>query len=381
MEVPITRPALDAREIEAIRAPLLSGWVAQGPQVEAFERAVARFTGAGHAIATSSGTTALHLALAGLGLGPGDEVIVPAFTWIATANAVEYVGARPVFCDVSVRDFNLDPKRLERCVSKATRAIIPVHLFGLPTSMGPLLERARGGKLLLIEDAACALGTYIDDVHVGTLGQAGCFSFHPRKIITTGEGGMVVTDDDELAARCRSLRNHGAGEPGPAGLGAFDRLGFNYRMTDLQGAMGVVQMDKLDTILRRRAVLAGRYDALLADLPWLRVPQVPRGVTHAYQSYVCLFAPAEPTPANCPALHTARNSLMRSLAQRGVTTRPGTHAVTTLGYYRDRYGIDPNQFPGALLADRLSLTLPLYPQMTEAEQDYVVEQLRAAGPR
>jgi dTDP-4-amino-4,6-dideoxygalactose transaminase len=214
----------------------------------------------------------------------------------------------------------------------------------------------------------------------------GCFSFHPRKSITTGEGGMVTTASDELDARCRSLRDHGASRSDHERhtssasflLSDYDLLGYNYRMTDIQGALGCAQMDRLGWILERRRLLAERYDEMLADVSWLRTPSVPGGMTHGYQSYVCLFAPDEPAVANVERLHAMRNSLMESMEKDGVATRQGTHAAHLQGFYRDKYGIAPADYPNAWFADRLSISLPLYAQMTEAEQDTVVTSLRRA---
>jgi len=386
VKIPITRPFFDAAERDAVLAPLESGWLVQGPQVAEFERLFAEYTGSPHAIATSSCTTALHLALVALAIGAGDDVIVPSLTWVATANVVETVGARPIFVDVSLDTYNLEPDGVARAITPQTRAILPVSLFGLSAPMGPILEIARARNLRVIEDDACAIGAYYHGRHAGTAADTGCFSFHPRKAITTGEGGMIITADDGLAVRMRSLRDHGASVSDLARhqssrsfvLPEFDVVGFNYRMTDLQGAVGVAQMGKLEWIMEQRARVARRYDQRLADIPWLRRPAVPPGFVHGYQSYVCLFAPEEPTLANVAALHEGRNRVMAALEQAGIATRPGTHAVHMLGYYRRKYRLDPAALPNSLFAERLTLTLPLYSQMSEDEQDSVVSALAAA---
>lgn len=382
MRVPIAKPLLDEAERLAVLEPLTDGWVVQGPRVKAFEALFGDFVGARHAIATSSCTTALHLGLHALGVGPGDEVVVPALTWVATANMVEVCGARPVFCDVDPRTWNLDVHQLEACLSARTRAVIPVHLFGLAADLAAIETLTGPRNIPLLEDAACGFGARISGRHVGTLGAMGCFSFHPRKAITTGEGGMIVTNDDALAELCRSLRDHGAlrsrDADAPFLLPDFPHVGFNYRLTDIQAAVGVAQMGKAQTILAGRAHRAARYHDLLSGLSWLRRPETPDGLTHGWQSYVCLFAPEEPTIANCTALNARRNYLMADLEARGVTTRQGTHAVTTLTVFQKKYGVVANDYPGALFGDRLTLALPLYPQMTDEEQDYVVSQLQAA---
>lgn len=369
--------------MEAVLQPLRSGWVVQGPCVAEFEDKFARFTGARHAIATSSCTSALHLSLAAAGIGPGDEVLVPAFTWVGTANVVEYLGAQPVFCDINLDTFNLDVDQLPDLITERTRAIIPVHLFGLSADMYPIRRFARWHDLQVIEDAACGFGATYDGRHVGTFSHLGCFSFHPRKAITTGEGGMILTERDETAALCRSLRDHGASETDlarDAGRGSFllpsyDNLGYNYRLTDLQGAVGSIQMDKAEAIQAGRVDRAHRYDELLKAASWLKTPVIPDGCQHAYQSYVCLFRPEPVSIRNVERLHERRNVFMTELESRGVATRQGTHAVVNQGYYRRRYDLRAEDFPNALLAEKLSIALPLFPQMTDAEQDYVVEQL------
>jgi dTDP-4-amino-4,6-dideoxygalactose transaminase len=387
MTIPITKPFFGPEELRAVQEPLEKGWVVQGPYVKEFEDRFSTFTGAAHSVATSSCTTALHVAMAALGLKPGDEVIVPAFTWIATANVVEYMGAKPVFCDIDLATFNMSTDRIDALVTERTVGIIPVHLFGLCADMSPILDAARRHKLWVVEDAACALGGWYGEAHAGTMGDMGCFSFHPRKSITTGEGGMITTGHAKLDELCRSLRDHGASrsdhqrhtESSGFLLSEYDVLGYNYRMTDIQGALGCAQIDRVVWILERRRLIAERYDEMLADLNWLQTPQVPHGSVHGYQSYVCLLRPEQPTPENVNRLHEQRNQLMARMESDGVATRQGTHAAHLQGYYRQKYGIAPDDFPNAWFADRLSVSLPIYVQMTEAEQDEVVGALKRAA--
>jgi perosamine synthetase len=385
--LPITRPYIGDEELEAVQLPLRSGWLVQGPMVAEFEHKFEAFTGIRHALATSSCTTALHLAVAALGLKPGDEVIVPAFTWVATANVVEYMGARPIFCDVDLETFNLDVSQIESRITPRTVGIIPVHLFGLAADMDPIKAIADEHALWLIEDAACAFGALYHGRHVGNIGELGCFSFHPRKSITTGEGGMVTTESEELAQTISSLRDHGASQSdfdrhrGPSSyqLAEYNLLGYNYRLTDLQAAVGSVQMDRATWILEERIRCARAYDQLLGDAGWLRTPHTPEGFRHAYQAYVCLFQPEAPTLDNVDRLHDRRNLLMMELEARGIATRPGTHAAFAQGFYASKYGLTPADFPNSYLAERLSLAVPLFPQMDTADLEYVATHVLDQG--
>jgi dTDP-4-amino-4,6-dideoxygalactose transaminase len=389
VKIPISKPYFGEAEQRAVLEPLETGWVVQGPKVAEFERRFAAYTRARHAVATTSCTTALHLAMAACGVGPGDEVILPAFTWVATANVVEMQGARPVFVDIELDTFNLDIGQLEAAITPRTKVLLPVSLFGISAPMEPILAVARRRGLRVVEDAACAVGATYRGSHSGTLADVGCFSFHPRKAITTGEGGMLITADDGLACLVRSLRDHGASKSDLARhMGAksyllpdFNVLGYNYRMTDLQGALGAAQMERLEWILQQRTRLAERYDAALQSTGWLRPPVVPPECRHGYQAYVCLFQPERPALANVDRLHQSRNALMDALEATGIATRPGTHAVHLLGYYREKYGLGTADYPHAYLADRLTVTLPLYPQMTDVEQDYVVDQVQGWAAR
>ncbi len=375
--IPIALPSTGDDEWQAARGPILEGWLTQGPRVAEFERVFAARHQVERALATTSCTTGLHLALAALGIGPGDEVIVPAFTWVATANVVIYCGARPVLCDVDERTFNLDPAKLAARITPATRAIIPVHLFGLCADMDAIAAAAPG--IPLIEDAACAAGAGYHGRPAGSMGLAGVFSFHPRKSITTGEGGMVTTNDAGFAERATMMRNHGASiseeqrhaGPKPYLLPEFNLLGFNYRMTDLQGAVGLVQLAKLDRFIDERDVWASFYQRELAGIPWLRLPEVPAGYRHGWQSFVCMV---DEERAPMP-----RNAIMQALFDRGVDTRPGTHAVHMLGYYRERYGYAPDDLPGARTCDRQSMALPLHNRLSADDYARVIEAVRGLG--
>ncbi len=386
MKIPLTKPYIGTEELAEILKPLESGWLVEGPQVRRFEEAVESYTGTPHAVAVSSCTAALHVAVAALGLKPGDEVIVPGFTWVATANAVQCMGARPVFCDIDLKTFNIDPKHIENLITPRTVGIIAVHQFGLCADMDPILAIARMHDLWLVEDAACALGSFYKGTYAGNLGDCGCFSFHPRKIITTGEGGMLVTQSEDIARKAVMLRSHGAA------LSSHDRFhspekyrmadhpmhGYNYRLTDLQGSLGIAQMRKLTEILTRREELASTYNTLLARCSWLRTPFVPDYATHNYQSYVCLFAPEIPTMENVSMLRAQRDAIMKSLEEEGIATSQGTHAPFLLSSYAKMYGYTPTLCENSYLAQELSIALPLYVQMTAEDQLRVTEALIGA---
>jgi perosamine synthetase len=376
--IQISLPSTGDQEWQAVREPLTTGWLTQGPKVAQFERVFAERHGVRHALAATSCTTALHLILAALGVGPGDEVIVPAFTWVATPNVVLYCGATPVFADVDRGTYNVDPADVARKVTARTKAVIAVHLFGLCADM-EALRAAVPAHIPLIEDAACAAGASYRGRFAGSLGLAAAFSFHPRKSITTGEGGMVTTNDAKLADTVNMLRNHGASiseeqrhaGPRPYLLPDFNLLGFNYRMTDLQGAVGIVQMTKLDSFISERERWARWYAAELAGIPWLRMPQWPTAGAHAWQAFVTYVDPdAAPMP---------RNQIMERLQQQGISTRPGTHACHMLGLYRDRFRLEPGDFPGARDCDAQTMAIPLHNRMSAEDFQYVASALREIG--
>ena len=381
MNVPIARTSLSEEEIQSVLRPLRSGWLVQGPEVRQFEEKWSAFTGARHSIAVTSCTTALHLSLAALGFGPGDEAIVPAFTWIATANVIEHLGGKVVFCDIDLNTFNLDVNDAARKITSRTKAILPVHLFGLSAEMDSVMELARRHGLWVVEDAACGFGSTYQGRHVGTMGDTGCFSFHPRKAITTGEGGMVTTENDSLAEKIRRLRDHGAAMTDlqrhmgarPYLLADHPDAGYNQRMTDLQAALGVAQMGRAQAIIDERRRLAKNYDQAFARLAWLKTPAHLQGYGHGYQSYPCLFQPEQLSPQAIKRVNARRNEWMDSLQRAGISSRPATHAVHMLTFYREKYGLKPEDFPRAYAANECSISLPLFHGMTADEQQYVVD--------
>jgi len=373
--IQISLPSTGDDEWQAVREPLMSGWLTQGPKVAAFETAFAAAHDVDFALATTSCTTALHLALAALGIGPGDEVIVPSFTWVATANVVLYCGATPVLADVDRSTFNLDIDDTLARVTDRTKAVIPVHLFGLCADIDRLKSGLPAG-IVIIEDAACAAGAVYKGRFAGALGDAGAFSFHPRKSITTGEGGMMTTNDPALADRANQLRNHGASiseeqrhaGPRPHLLPDFNLLGFNYRMTDLQGAVGLVQLNKLEQFIEERAHRAAWYRQQLGSLNWLTLPDEPADDgRHAWQSFVTYVLP-EAAPRR-------RDDIMDDLLEKGIATRPGTHAIHQLGYYMDRFGFTDESFPGARDCAANTMALPLHNRMSDTDYQRVVDAL------
>jgi perosamine synthetase len=373
--IQISQPSMGEEEWLALREPLESGWLTHGSKVTAFEHAFAERHRVAHAAAVTSATTGLHLAMLALGIGPGDEVIVPAFTWVSTANCVLYCGATPVFADVDRTTFNIDVGDVVRRITRRTKAVIAVHLFGLCADIGAL-RAALPASADIVEDAACAAGGALGERPAGGLGKIGVFSFHPRKSITTGEGGMVTTADMALAERVRILRNHGASiseeerhhGPKPYLLPDFDSLGFNYRMTDLQGAVGLVQLGKLDRFIDERSHWAAYYRRELSDISWLRLPSEPNGGRHAWQAFVTYVDPKKaPRP---------RDEIMEILQARGISTRPGTHAVHMLGFYRKRFDLGADDFPAARDCDRQTMAIPLHNKMTPEDYHYIVQTLR-----
>lgn len=371
----ISQPVLGEAEWQALKEPLNTGWVTQGPKVKEFETSFAKKHQVNHALACTSATTALHLALVTLGIKKGDEVLVPAFTWVATANVVLYCGATPVFTDIDLATFNMDPEDINHRITNKTKAIIPVHLFGLCANMDEIKNAAQG--VPIIEDAACAAGASYKGIPSGGLGDIGCFSFHPRKSITTGEGGMITTNNSNYADILDKLRNHGAEiseeqrhhGPKPFILPDFNIMGFNYRMTDLQGAVGVEQLKKLDGFIDERQKWAEFYGQELSTIEWISTPKTDDTNKHGWQSYVLLVNEAKsPHP---------RNKIMEILQAEGISTRPGTHAVHMLNYYKKKYNLSPDDYPNAKTANDCSMAIPLHNRMSEDDFVYIVDTLKS----
>ena len=364
--IALAKPSLDGSELAAVQAVLASGHLTQGAVTECFERQLASYLGLTEAVACTSATTALHLAMVALNIGAGDEVVVPSFTFPATAHAVIQQGATPVFADIDLDTFNLNADSLQRCLNDRTRAVIPVHLFGMPANMAAIQAIADHAGIAVVEDAACALGAVSQGRPCGALGDLACFSFHPRKIITTGEGGMVTGRDTDLLHRIRRLRQHG----GDRVNGRFDfkEPGFNYRMSDVNAALGTAQLNRLDTLIAQRRTLARHYDQLLGrHCPQVRLPCAAEGDVHSYQAYVVLLP-----------RQTDRDALIVRLRARGVETTLGTYALHAERYMQARYAYRNEQLPDAYTAYRHTLTLPLYPDMSTDTVAHVVSELARA---
>lgn len=392
MNIPITKTIFGEEEKAAIIKPLETGWVVQGPNVAQFQELFAQFSQSKYAHATSNCTTALHLGLEAMGIGRDDKVIVPSFTYVASANAVEYTGAEVVFCDINLRTFNIDESKIETLIQNdpAIKAIMPVNLFGLCANMPFIMELAQKYNLKVIEDSACGFDGWIGNKHSGTFGDCGCFSFHPRKSICTGEGGMLITDNKELADTVSQLKDHGASksdlqrhkEKGGSLLPDFTMRGYNYRMTDMQGALGVCQMNKKEYIMNGRREIAAKYDIALQEISQLITPHTPNNYKHGYQSYVCLFTDGEEISTlakeQIDRINIKRNIFMEKLENMGIATRQGTHAVHTLGYYKNKNSFNDEDFLMSYAADRLSIALPLYAGMNDEEFEYVIHNIQEA---
>lgn len=377
MEIPITRPHLTGGEGEAVAAAIASGWVSQGPRVREFEQAFAARMGAADAVATTSCTTALALALHVTGVGPGDEVVVPSHSFIATANAVWHCGAQPVFADIDPRTYNLDAAAAERAITPRTKAIMPVHQVGLPADMDAFFELGARHGVAVVEDAACAIGAAYKGRLIGSLDSLACFSLHPRKVITTGEGGMITVQDPAVADQLRRLRAHGMDMSDLARHTATDIVietyperGFNFRMTDMQAALGLCQLERLDWILERRRLLAARYTEALAGIAHIEAPYDPPHAQRTWQSYCVRLSPTAPV---------GRTELMRRLLADGIATRRGVMAIHEEAAYEDpaRFG-RRSALEHTEAATRETLMLPLFPDLSEEQQDYVVERLAAS---
>jgi perosamine synthetase len=366
LNIPLTRPYFGEEELEEIREVLDSGWVSQGPKTKEFEDAFAKYVGAKHAVAVTNCTAALHLSQLGIGMETGDEVLVADFTHPATGHSVLYCGAKPVFIDVDPKTYNIDPSLLEEKITGKTKAIIPVHTFGQPADMDAVMEIASDYDLKVIEDAACAHSAKYKNRFVGTIGDIGCFSFHARKGMTTGEGGMVVTNNEELAEEIRSLSIYGTVSAWSREISdkfilpEFVKLGYNYKMSDISAAVGIAQLKRLDKLIEKKRFLAKYWDEKLQKFEFIEPPYCSRDVKHVYQSYVTLVDK-----------RINRNKLIELTRSRGIQTQIGTYACHVQPVYNSTQNC-----PNSLDIFNRSLSLPMYYKLREEDIDVAAKVLR-----
>lgn len=358
----LIEPILGQAELDAVAEVLRSGLLTQGPKTQSFETLVKDFTGAQFAHATSSATTGLHLALHALGVGPGDEVIIPDLSFPATANVVIQLGAIPVLVDIDSATYNMSTQLIQDLITARTKAIMPVHAFGLCADMRSILEIAQKNSLPVVEDAACALGAMIGNTHAGTFGDLGVFSFHPRKVITTGEGGMVLTDNNILHQTMQTLRSHGSIR-GSHYLEFID-AGYNYRLSDINSAIGIVQMGRLKEILLKRQEIASWYNDLFADLDFIQTPFTPPNYTHSNQSYVLLLDK-----------QINRNNVIDQLRNLDIETTLGTYSLHLQPYFKNRFDLSDEIYPNATRAHWSALTIPVSNNMTFSDAEFVAESI------
>ncbi len=357
--IPIAKPELDEAEVAAVSEVIRGGWIMQGNRVTAFEQAFAQYAGAPYAIAVSSGTAALHLALYAGGCGPGKSVICPSYSFIATANVIRHCGAEPIFVDIEAKTYNIDANLLAKVCRSDTYAILLVHQVGLPAALDEVLAFAKERNLVVIEDAACAIGAYYHGEPIGKPHSlAACFSFHPRKIITTGDGGMITTADAEFAARVRRLRQHGLDTGGEN----YREVGFNYRLTDLQAALGIEQLKKLPAMLARRHAQVDHYNRAFMGHKWLSVPVEQDNTKGNFQAYQLRLHPTAPI---------TQTELLSELKKSGISAQPGIRPI----HLEPIYGGISNSLPETERAAKEVIMLPLYHALTDEEQDYIIETL------
>jgi perosamine synthetase len=365
MYIHLSRPDITEAEFKLVKEVLFSQTLSMGPKTKAFEEAFIRFTGKKFALAVSSGTAGLHLLVRSFGINPGDEVITTPFSFISSSNCILFEGATPVFADIEPESLNIDPLQIEAKITPKTKALLPVHVFGHPVHMEKIKELAQKHNLIIIEDACEAIGAEFQGKKAGTLGDAAVFAFYPNKQITTGEGGMIVTDNPQIAGLCRSMHNQGREE----GIGWLDhkRLGFNYRMDELSAALGLAQMGRINEIMEKRTQVAQMYHEKLKDIPEITLPAHSGNIKMSWFVYVIRLKP-----------NMNRSRVMQYLLNHGIQCRPYFSCIHLQPYYRSMFGFQPGTFPVAEAVSRSTLALPFYNNLKEEEINYVVKTLKEA---
>lgn len=358
--ISLAKPIFEQEAINALLKVVASGKLVQGEQVSLFENAIKHYTKAKHAIAVNSATSGLYMLMRTLGIGAGDEVIVPAFSYIATANIVEHANAKIVFCDIASNGYNIDIQKVETLITKKTKAIVVVHEFGEPADMRKLQQIAEKNKIIIIEDCACALGSFSQKVHVGNQGAAGVFSFHPRKSITCGDGGVIITNNDDIASSLRKMRNHGLENYGGAAQ-SFRDIGLNFRMTELQAVLLNQQIYKIDELIKQKKENAQKYDFLLSNR--FQKPNI-HTQGHSWQSYHLLAESSN-----------LRDHIISSLRKKNIYITLGAQNITQEPYYLEKYGSDLNTYKYAHTANTCGFVLPIHENLTDQEINYVADNL------
>lgn len=362
--IKLSKPYIPEETYKIVIEVLKSGLLVQGKYVEQFEVQLKEYLGIEHVVLVSSGTAALHLALISLGIKEGDEVIVPSFTYPATANVVELVGAKPVLVDITLDDFCINVELIEKAITPRTKAIMPVHEFGQAADIESIMKIAEKHNLFVIEDAACALGTEFNNKKCGTFGNIGCFSLHPRKAITTGEGGIIVTNDLHIAKKLKAYRNHGI-QYNDKGMD-FVYAGFNYRLTEIQAVIGIEQLKIIDKLIEKRIQIAKMYDNLLTGISWIKTPKTFIERKMIYQTYHLLVDK-----------DIDRDHLIKYLRNNGVEANYGAQALNCLSYYQNKYRMDKNLMPMSVNAYKKGIALPMSYDISETEVLYIVDKIKS----
>ncbi|MDO7976078.1 DegT/DnrJ/EryC1/StrS family aminotransferase [Oceanotoga teriensis] len=361
--IKITTPVLGDDELKEVKKVLDSGYLVQNKYVKQIEDFISKYVGTKYAVAVSSGTAALHLSLLSLGIKEGDEIIVPDFTFPATVNVVEMVGAKPILVDIDLESFCINTEEIESKITNKTKAIIPVQEFGNSTNMDEIIRISKKYNLKIIEDAACALGTEYKNKKIGSLGDVGCFSFHPRKSVTTGEGGIITTNNHEIYEKLKILRNHGISKID--GKVDFVLPGYNYRLTDIQAALGVIQLKKLEKIIDKKIKLAEIYNRELKNIKKIKTPKCDKDVRHTYQTYHVILDES-----------IERDEVIKELRNREIESNYGAYAIHTLKYYREKYKLEDSEFDNSTKAYNQGLAFPLSYEMNEKDVIFVVGKLK-----